>query len=120
MTKSRKKFDAAFKPGCPGGAARGRDGAELRSGTAFTRTRSMAGRSRLWTRGEPFSRGGAALWWMAEEEHERETAKLYTKYWPVDGLKGILARRPAMSVPERRAMVERLRGICRFAGNVRC
>jgi hypothetical protein len=64
MTKSRKKFDAAFKAkiALERRCARMRQFWSWRSGTACTRTRFMPGRSKFSITSRAFSRAAMAVW----------------------------------------------------------
>jgi len=94
MTNHARKFDAAFKARIALEALR--EVATVRSwgsGHAFTRTRSMAGRSSYGQRGEPFRARRDALWMAEERARARDGEALYQD-WPVDVERDFLARRP--------------------------
>ena len=108
MTKSRKKFDAAFKAKVALEAARGFDGSGVgqapwcasepdlyveEAGAGRCREFFRAGRERLY-RWRGRARAGAS--------------KLYAQDRPIDGREGFLGQEArSMSAPDRRAMVER-------------
>ena len=109
MTKSRKKFDAAFKAKIALEALREdatvpelakRHGVHPNQIYAWKK-QVLDNVACLFARGASGSSDG-------EEERERETAKLYAKIGQLTVERDFLARRPGgSSAPDRRAMVER-------------
>lgn len=86
MTKSRKKFDTTFKVKIALEALR-----EVATVSELAKRRGIHPNQIYgWKKqvldnvASHFARGASALG-DGEEEHERETAKLHTKIWPVDG-----------------------------------
>ena len=95
MTKSRKKFDAAFKAKIALDALREvATVRELAKPHGVHRTRFMAGRSRFSTTWRAFSRAARALWWMARGSTSARRRKLYTKIGQLTVERDFLARRP--------------------------
>ena len=97
MTKSRKKFDAAFKAKIAVEALR-EDATvpELakRHGASKNHPDLMPGRSRFSTMRTSLFARGASSSGDGEEERERETAKLYAKIGQLTVERDFLARRP--------------------------
>ena len=93
MTKSRKKFDAAFKAKIALEALR-EDAtvAELAKRHGVHPNQIYAGRSRFSTTWRACSRA-ARVDWTSEEEREREAAKLYAKIGQLTVERDFLARR---------------------------
>ena len=95
MTKSRKKFDTAFKAKIAVEALR-EDATvpELAKRHRCIRTRFMPGRSKFSTMRGGYSPEGRVGSGDGEEERERETAKLYAKIGQLTVERDFLARRP--------------------------
>ena len=122
MTKSRKKFDAAFKAKIALEALR-----EVATVPELAKRHGVHPNQIYgWKKqvldnvATLFARGASALG-DGEEEHERETTKLYTKIGQLTVERELLDRRPGRSVfPSAGRWSSGLPRICRFAGNVRC
>ncbi|WP_409997275.1 IS3 family transposase [Bradyrhizobium cosmicum] len=109
MTKSRKKFDAAFKAKIALEALREVATVPELAKRYGVHPNQIYGWKKqvLDNLASLFARGASALG-DGEQEHERETAKLYTKIGQLTVERDFLGQEArAMSVPERRAMVER-------------
>jgi len=80
MTKSRKKFDATFKAKIALEALREvATVPELAKRHGVHPNQIYGWKKQVLDNVASLSRAGRAPWGIGEEEHERETAKLYTK-----------------------------------------
>ncbi|WP_428841287.1 IS3 family transposase [Bradyrhizobium barranii] len=107
MTKSRKKFDAVFKSRIALEALRDVV-PELAKRHGVHPNQIYGWKKQVLDNVASLFARGASAFGDGEEEHERETAKLYTKIGQLTVERDFLAKKArAMSIPERRAMVER-------------
>ena len=93
MTKSRKKFDAAFKAKVALEALREVATVPELAKRHGVHPNQICKKQVLDNVTSLFARGASALG-DGEEEHERETAKLYTKIGQLTVERDFLARRP--------------------------
>jgi transposase len=95
MTKSRKKFDAAFKAKIAlGGAARGATVPELAKRHGVHPNQIYGWKKQVLDNLASLFARGASASGDGEEERERETAKLYAKIGQLTVERDFLARRP--------------------------
>src|ERR1700722_16714914 len=94
MTKSRKKFDAAFKAKIAVEALRDTTVPELAKRHGVHPNQIYAGKKQVLDNAASLFARGASGSVDGEEERERETAKLYAKIGQLTVERDFLARRP--------------------------